>query len=346
MMKVLVTGSLGYIGSALCDFLLEKNNYRVIGLDSGYFEDCAFSQSRFKTQHLYCDIRHADEELFMGADVVVHMAALSNDPLGTLNEKLTYEINYRSAVRLASLSKDAGVKRFIFLSTQSIYGISTSKRALKEDDEKFPQTAYARSKLLAEDEILRLNSKNFSVVVIRPATVFGFSRLFRSDIVFNNLLCSAYLTEKIMIKSDGTPWRPIININDLCLVIEYFIREITWKDISKMSVNVGLPGENLQVLEIANAARQCYPKAKIEIGEELSSDERSYQVSFERLTNLIPENVVPKTDLILAGNEMLEEFAKHKFVLADFNGTRTNRLNRLNYLIASGRVNRDLIYRR
>ena len=215
-MKTLVTGNLGYIGSVLTDYLEEKN-HDVIGFDIGYFEECNILPVKKLKHQIKKDIKDININDLHNIDNVIHLAGLSNDPLGHLNPKLTEVSNYISTVRLAKMAKQAGVKRFIFTSSQSIYGISKSNEELDEYDSiKDPVTEYAKTKWKAEKEINKLNSVDFTTVVFRPATVFGASPRIRCDIVFNNLVACAFTQKKIIVHTDSKPWRPVIHIKDVC----------------------------------------------------------------------------------------------------------------------------------
>ena len=218
-MKILVTGCKGYIGSVLIEELIKKN-YKVIGLDSCYFKDCIISELKETYEYLEKDIRDIKKEDLNNVKAVIHLAALSNDPLGEFNIKLTEEINLKSTINLAKLSKASGVKRFIYISSQSMYGISNTDAELDEENSiKNPITAYAKTKWEAECFLKEYSSESFSIVCFRPSTVFGARPRLRCYIVFNNFVACAYTTGLIEIKSDGTPWRPVIHIKDVCNAI-------------------------------------------------------------------------------------------------------------------------------
>jgi len=214
-MNVLVTGNKGYIGTVLTQELLSRG-YRVTGFDTGYYAGCELYPPTLPHQQISKDVREAVVEDFAGVDAVLHLAALSNDPLGELNPELTEDINLQGTLKVAELAKAAGVKRFIYVSSQSMYGISNTDAELEEDNsEKNPLTAYARTKWDAELALKKMSTSDFAVVCFRPSTVFGASPILRCDIVFNNLVGCAYTTGKIEIKSDGTPWRPVVHIKDV-----------------------------------------------------------------------------------------------------------------------------------
>ncbi|NBO54910.1 MAG: SDR family oxidoreductase, partial [Actinobacteria bacterium] len=215
-MKVLVTGDFGYVGSVLVP-LLVKRDYEVTGLDIGYFANCSLTSTFKEYRRNAKDIRDIASEDVVGFDAIIHLAGLSNDPAGELQPELTEQINLDATVKLGRLAKSAGVKRLIYASSQSMYGISSSSEELDEDlSEKLPLTTYARTKWEAEIALKELQSDSFSVVCFRPSTVFGVSPRLRCDIVFNNFVACAYTTGKIEILSDGTPWRPVVHIRDVC----------------------------------------------------------------------------------------------------------------------------------
>lgn len=341
MSKVLITGSQGYVGTRLCEILLEDSEFDLLGIDSGFYADTRLDKlsDEYKTKKK--DIRDLDPEDLRDIDVVVHLAAMSNDPLGEFDPNLTNEINNLAAVRLAELAKSNGCKRFVFLSTQSVYGVSNSESAVPEEGQVNPQTEYARSKLQAELSLRELNSSSFQVFILRPATVFGYSPRFRSDIVFNNLLASAFFMEKIEILSDGSPWRPVLFIDDLVKVILYLMKEDVIQ-LAGVPINVGLPNVNLQVRDIALVAQECWPKAKISFSNQGSKDERSYQVDFTRLKQSIPERFLPSVTLQIGGKLMLSKWMALELTQEEFFGGRTIRLEKLKSLRGEGIIDSTL----
>ncbi len=214
-MRILLTGNLGYIGSVLQPLLI-SDGHDVIGFDNGYFKECVFGQNPPQKEQIIKDIRDVDSSDLKDIDAIIHLAGLSNDPLGELAPSLTEEINLGATIKLARLAKDVGVKRFVYASSQSMYGIANTDSELDEDNSaKNPVTAYARTKWEAELELMKMQSDDFTVCAFRPSTVFGASPRLRSDIIFNNLVGCAYTTNRIEIKSDGTPWRPVVHIKDV-----------------------------------------------------------------------------------------------------------------------------------
>ena len=326
-MRVMVTGDQGYIGSVLVPILINKK-YNVVGYDSGFFSENLLEKYNENYHRITKDIRDVEMEDLNGIDCVIHLAGLSNDPLGELSPKLTEEINYTATIRLAEISRKAGVCRFVYASSQSMYGISDTCDELDEDDsEKNPVTAYAIAKWNAEQELQNLISENFIVTSFRPSTVFGASPRLRCDIVFNNLLACAYTTGKIEIMSDGTPWRPIVHIEDVCSA---FIAGIEAPSdlVSGRAFNVGIPNGNFTVRDIAEAAQRSIPGSELIFTGE-HTDPRTYKVSFNRILTDLKDYFKPKWDLDMGGKELVDFFDRVGFTEKDFRGEKTIRLQKL-----------------
>lgn len=282
--KVLITGNEGYIGCVLTEYLIEAG-FEVTGLDNGVFKNARFVFPKFKAKHqIYKDIRDVKENDLKGHDSVVHLAALSNDSLGYLNPLLTYEINWKASVKLAELSKRIGIKRFIFISSCSVYGISEGEIA-NETSSLAPQTPYAESKIKAEMDISSFGDSNFAPVFLRAATVFGVSPRLRLDLVVNDLLAQACLFKKMIILSDGTPWRPVLYIRDLCEAI-HFLLEAPKEKVANQVFNIGDRNNNLQIRDIALIIKKMLSDVEIEIKGMKVEDQRSYQVSFDKIYSL------------------------------------------------------------
>jgi nucleoside-diphosphate-sugar epimerase len=341
-MKILVTGNLGYVGTILTNIFIE-NNYSIIGYDIGYFKDCLISKNyKNPNEQIFSDIRKFDEKILKDIDCVVHLASLSNDPLGQLEPKITREVNYKAAVEIAELSKLNNVSKFIYLSTQSLYGISNTNEDLDEyDSKKNPITEYAISKYKAEKEIIQLNSEKFRTISLRPATVFGFSPRFRSDIVYNNLISSAYLEKQILIKSDGKPIRPVVDIQDLCKIIISIIDNNYSGEVFGRCFNVGYPGCNYTVSQLAEFASKVVDGSKIVYSKDPPKDERTYSVSFKRLEQSF-KNTNLKVDLEKSGLEMIKHFDKINFEEKFKQKELTVRLEKLKNLISEKKVNKNL----
>lgn len=341
-MTVLITGSQGYIGTHLTSHMLNEG-YKVVGVDSGYFKSCNVGPLNQQTRTLQKDIRDLEKADLEGVDVVIHLAALSNDPIGELDSKLTFEINHDGAVRVAQLAKVAGVKRFVFISTQSIYGISTTDTELDEiDSVKNPQTAYAQSKWNAEQEILSMSDMEFTTTALRPSTVFGWSPRFRSDIVFNNLILNGLLKQQIEVHSDGTPWRPVIHIQDVCIAIQKCVESST-EVVSSKAYNLGVRNGNFTVRELAETARACIGELPILYNTENLTDPRSYKVSFTRAHRELDFDA--KITLVSGGKEITKEA---RFLIdsgINLLNRNTNRLQQVKYLLENGSLDDTLRFR-
>ena len=284
MKRILVTGSEGYIGSVLMPILL-KEGYDAVGLDTCFFSDGNLTNAELQAYKLIRkDIRDIDVLDLEGYDAVVHLAALSNDPLGKINEELTYEINYLASVQLAKNAKLAGVKKFIFSSSCSLYG--ASDRRLTEEDNANPQTAYGKSKILAEKDISLLADKDFCPVYLRNATAFGISPRMRFDIVVNSLTGFAKTEGIIKILGDGTPWRPLVHVKDICKAILLSLKAPS-ETISNQAFNIGSSNENYQIKTIAQKVKEIYPKCEIKIMTKNDGDTRNYAVSFAKAEKLL-----------------------------------------------------------
>lgn len=341
-MRILVTGNQGYIGTNLTQYLIDKG-HDVFGLDCGYFSDCNLTPLSNEVTTFQCDIRDVEVANLVGFDLVVHLAALSNDPVGELDEALTYQINYHAAVRVCEIAKRAGVSRFVFVSTQSIYGISDNLSELDEDTStKNPQTIYAKSKWNAEQEILSMSTEKFVSVAIRPSTVFGWGPRLRSDIVFNNLLLSGMETGKIEVHSDGSPWRPVVHIYDIARAVEACI-DSPVSAISGSAFNIGVINGNYTVKELAEAANNCLGNIPIMYNTENIVDPRSYRVSFSRAREVL--GFQAKITLEEGGREIMDAAQKYMKQNVVILSRKTNRLQQMKYLLGEGRLDESLRFR-
>ena len=324
-MKVLVTGNLGYIGTVLTKILV-KQNYKVVGLDIGYFKDCFIGEVDSNFFQVFKDIRDIEGKDLHGIDSIIHLCGLSNDPLGEFDKDITREINLKATINLAKIAKKQGVKRFIYASSQSMYGVSQVSEELDEHrSEKNPVTEYAKTKWEAELEINKLNSEDFCVVSFRPSTVFGASPRLRCDIVFNNFVACAYTTGKIEIKSDGSPYRPVIHIQDVCAAFISGLKAPV-KIISGQAFNVGIKDGNYTVRKLAEVAQKLVPGSKLTFTNEHGNDSRTDTVSFNRILNDLKNYYKPEWDLKKGGEELIAFFKKNNFDEKLFRGEVTNRL--------------------
>src|SRR6476469_7612737 len=276
-MRVLVTGHQGYLGTVMVPVLRDAG-HDVTGLDSGFFADCVLGPAPADPPDIRVDLRDVTREQLEGFEAVIHLAALSNDPLGALAPQITYDINHHASVRLARLAKEAGVRRFLYASTCSVYG-AAGQVLVAESAPLKPLTPYAESKVRVEDDVAALADESFSPVFLRNATAFGFSPRLRADIVLNNLVGHAVLSGVIKVMSDGTPWRPLCHGRD---IISAFLvaLEAPIHKVHCAAYNVGTEPNNLTVAEIAQAVVDVVPGAKLLITGETGSDPRSYRVDF------------------------------------------------------------------
>lgn len=341
-MRVLVTGNQGYIGSVLTKMLIYEG-YEVVGLDTNFYE--GISHDNVKIKQIKKDIRNIELDDIKNVDAIIHLAALSNDPLGEFNKELTKEINFKATIKFAQLAKQAGVKRFVYASSQSMYGISNIEDELDEDNsEKNPLTEYAKTKWDAELELKKLNSEDFIVVCFRPSTVFGASPKLRCDIVYNNLVACGYTTGKIEIKSDGSPWRPVVHVKD---VSNAFIAGLKAPAelVANESFNVGIENGNYTVRELAESAQKVVGKCELVFtGEHV--DNRTYKVSFKKILSVLKDYYKPEWDLIKGGRELVEFFNKIGFNEEMFRGRQCNRLAQLKYLINNDKLNQNFYWKR
>jgi len=329
-MKIMVTGERGYIGSVLVPILIEKG-YEVVGYDSGYFVDNILENFNEDYHKITKDIRDITKEDLKGVDGIIHLAGLSNDPLGEFSPELTEDINYNGTIKLAEIAKNEGVSRFVYASSQSMYGISNTSSELDEDDsEKNPVTAYAIAKWNAEQQLHHMSTNDFIVTSLRPSTVFGVSPRLRCDIVFNNLVACAYTSGKIEIMSDGSPWRPVVHIKDVCAAFIAGL-EAPSSLVSGRAFNVGIPDGNYTVRDIAEAAQRSVPGSELIFTGE-HTDPRTYRVSFNRILKELKNYYKPEWDLDMGGKELVEFFDRIKFTKEQFRGKDSIRLQQLSYL--------------
>jgi nucleoside-diphosphate-sugar epimerase len=340
-MRILITGNLGYIGSVMSNIVLNQG-HEVIGYDIGYFKDCLTSEDISVSKQINKDLRKLEESDLENIDCVIHLASLSNDPLGAFMPELTEEINYHATIKLAEIAKKKKVKRFIFASSQSIYGVSKIDKELDEDTSvKDPITAYAITKWKAEQEIMQMANDNFIVCALRPSTVFGPSPRFRADIVFNNLVACAYTSKKIEIWSDGSPWRPVVHIDDVC---NAFISCLLAPNeiINKQAFNVGVPGGNYTVKDLAEAAQKCFPEAELVFLNQTGNDDRTYKVNFNKINSALKDYFKPIWNLDNGGLQLVKYFDQINLKPEDFRGKKTMRLKQLTYLKENKLVNSTL----
>jgi len=340
-MRVLVTGHQGFIGSVMVPLLLEVG-HEVVGMDTDYYRDCTFVGALADVPFIRRDIRDALPSDVAGFDAVIHLAALSNDPLGDFDPELTYQINHRATVHLAKLARDAQVPRFLFSSSCSNYGAS-GDRLLDEDAPFNPVTPYGVSKVRAEQDLLGLASDEFSPVMLRSATAYGVSPRLRCDIVLNNLTAWAVATGKVRIKSDGTPWRPIVHVEDICrafLAVLAAPREA----VHAQAFNVGRKEENYRIRELAEIVRETVPGCSVELAGGASPDARNYRVDSSKIARLVPA-FEPRWTAREGAKQLYEMFRRTGITVDEFEGFRFSRIGQIKKLLAGGRLDAQLRWR-
>ncbi len=337
-MRVLVTGHAGYIGSVMTPMLIDAG-HEVTGLDSHLYDACTFGEDgRAPVPEIVKDIRDVEAEDLEGFDAVIHLAALSNDPLGDLNPKLTYEINHEAAVRLGRLAKEAGAKRFLMSSSCSTYGAS-GDGLIDESAEFRPVTPYGESKVWAERDLAKLADENFSPVYLRSSTAYGVSPRLRFDLVLNNLTAWAYATGRVYLKSDGTPWRPIVHIEDISRAFLAAL-EAPRELVHNEAFNVGSSAENYQIRELAEIVVRLAPNARVEYAPDAGPDKRCYRVDCDKLGRRLDYRAQWTAE---AGvKELLDAFERTEVSPEEFEGTRYKRVAHIKKLVASGALDATL----
>jgi len=341
-MRVLVTGHRGYIGSVLTSTLITMG-HDVSGLDAGYYEDCTLGQpheSDTVTGGWRKDIRDVTRADLAGFDAVMHLAALCNDPIGDLNAEWTHEINHRATVRLAHLAKEAGVSRFIFSSSCSVYGDAGVDDELTETTTPRPLTPYALSKSRSEEDIAAMADGSFSPVFLRNGSVYGLSPRLRADIVLNNLVCWAVTTGRVTMLTNGSPWRPLVHVDDVVAVFALMLAAPT-ETIHNQVFNVGIPGENYQVSRLAEIVRDAVPGSEIVAVPHAGGDTRDYRVSFDKLCKAFP-SFMPRWNVPAGAVQVRDGVISAGMTLEQFQGPRFTRLARLSQLIETGGVDATL----
>ncbi len=340
-MKVLVTGTEGYLGSLFAPLLM-KHGHEVIGVDTGYYKvGWLYNATDLTAKTLNKDIRHITAEDLQGVDAVVHMAELSNDPTGQLSPNITYDINHKGSVRLAELAKAAGVRRFVYMSSCSVYGVATGQD-VTEESEVNPQTAYAICKTLVERDLQPMADDNFSPTFMRNATAFGASPRMRFDIVLNNLAGLAWTTKEIKMISDGTPWRPLVHALDIAKAL-LCVLEAPRDIIHNQIFNVGDTAHNYRVKEIAEIVADIFTGCQLSFGANVA-DNRSYRVSFEKINTILP-GFKCEWDARRGAQQLFDLFNQIDMDADTFNARGFTRLKQLEYLLRTQQIDQDFFWR-
>lgn len=341
-MRVFLTGHEGYIGTVLAP-LLTAAGHSVVGCDSGLFEGCTFGDVPAPIPALRKDVRDVTVDDLRGFDAVLHLAGLSNDPLGDFDPQLTDELNHRASIGLAGRAKQAGVTRFVFSSSCSNYG-AAGDEPLTESSAFNPVTPYGRSKVDVEHGLARLADDRFTPTYLRNATAYGLSPRIRFDLVVNNLTAWAYTTGHIHLKSDGSAWRPLVHVADIArafVVIAEAPREL----VHDQAFNIGRTSENYRIRDVATIVGEEVPEAKLRFGEGAGADTRNYRVDCRKFESTFPHAAL-KWDVRGGVRELLAALREHALTLEEFEGPRYQRLAHLRHLIADGKIDADLRVRR
>jgi nucleoside-diphosphate-sugar epimerase len=334
-MRVLVTGHRGYIGSPLVE-RLKTAGHEVVGVDTELYEDCTFGLNKDSgVRTINRDIRELSPADLEGIDAIAHLAGVCNDPLGDLLPETTYEINHAATVRLAKIAKASGVRRFVFSSSCSVYG-AAGREWIDEKSEPNPITPYGLSKWNAEVDLRRLADATFSPVFLRSATAYGFSPRIRFDLVLNNLTAHAFTSGKVLLKSDGMSWRPIVHIEDIGRAFVAAL-EAPVETVHNEIFNVGITTENYRIREIAEIVRETVPGSRIEFAASAGPDKRTYRVDCSKVARLLPK-FRPQWTARRGARDLYNRYTEYGLLLEDFEGARYQRLGYLQSLMARGAI--------
>jgi nucleoside-diphosphate-sugar epimerase len=342
-MRVLVTGHNGYVGTILVP-MLKKAGHDVVGLDTNLYEGSTFGENNITEDipMIFKDVRDIELVDVEGFEAILHLAGLSNDPLGDLNPELTYEINYKASLRLAEMAKEVGVERFVFSSSCSNYGAG-GEDWLDETSQFNPVTPYGHSKVFVERDVAKLADDNFHPTFLRSSTAYGVSPRLRFDLVLNNLTAWAFTTGLVYLKSDGTPWRPIVHVEDMSLAFVAALHAPI-EAIHNEAFNVGRPEENYRISELAEIVAETVPGSRIEYAEGAGPDTRCYRVDSSKIARSLPD-YTPRWDARMGAQELYEAYQRVGLALEEFEGPRYRRIHHIKMLISEGRLDDSLRWR-
>lgn len=338
-MRVLMTGHDGYIGAVLAPFLRHEG-HDVVGLDTRYYRDCGFGDDATRIPVIERDLRDVRRDDLTGFDAVVHLAALSNDPVGDLNPACTYDINHHASMRLARLAKEAGVPRFLFSSSCSVYGASSPDDVLDEHAPFAPITPYAESKVAVEHDLVEMADDTFSPTFLRNATCYGVSPRLRGDVVVNNLVGWAVATGKVVLKSDGSPWRPLVHVEDVCRAFAAIL-VAPRESVHSQAFNVGREGENYRIRTVAELVQRAVPGSELSFAEGAGADPRCYRVDFSKISRAVP-GFRPTWTVERGINQLRDAYRTIGLTRDDLEGPRYSRVKALLRLLEQGRLDSDL----
>jgi nucleoside-diphosphate-sugar epimerase len=341
-MLLLLTGCNGYVGPVMMQ-TLRAAGHEVVGVDTDFFSGCDFGGAATLDAAVRKDVRDLAVGDLSGVEAVVHLAALSNDPIGELDPRLTDEINFRASVRLAELAKAAGVRRFVFASSCSMYG-ATGQELVDEQDPLQPLSAYAVSKVRTEERLRELADGTFSPVLMRNATLYGVSPRHRLDLVLNNLVAWACLTGTVRVLSDGTPWRPIVHVEDMCAAFAAVLAAPVGA-VHNQAFNVGSNAQNYRVIDLARIVADVVPGSRVEVAAEAGPDARSYRVDFSKLRTAVAD-FQPRWDARSGADQLYRAYRDNGLREEDLHGRRYVRLRQIQHLLATQQVDGSLRWKR